>query len=113
MGGDLGGVIITKNVLNGVGGSVKELSTIHPGFATPPPSRGLQVPGRWARGREGKQYEHPGPWRHACVPREERLRSGLSDGLIRLSVGIEDAEDLPQPSAWDDQQKCKKKSYVL
>ena len=28
------------------------------------------------------------------IPREERLRNGLTDSLIRLSVGIEDAEDL-------------------
>lgn len=31
---------------------------------------------------------------HATVPREERLRIGISDGLIRLSVGIEDVKDL-------------------
>jgi cystathionine beta-lyase/cystathionine gamma-synthase len=31
---------------------------------------------------------------HASIPREERIRNGLSDSLIRLSVGIEDAEDL-------------------
>jgi cystathionine gamma-lyase len=31
---------------------------------------------------------------HASIPREERLRNGLADTLIRLSVGLEDAEDL-------------------
>jgi cystathionine beta-lyase/cystathionine gamma-synthase len=31
---------------------------------------------------------------HASIPREERLKVGLTDGLIRLSIGIEDAEDL-------------------
>jgi cystathionine beta-lyase/cystathionine gamma-synthase len=31
---------------------------------------------------------------HASVPREERLKVGLTDSLIRLSVGIEDVEDL-------------------
>ena len=31
---------------------------------------------------------------HASIPREERLENGLTDSLIRLSVGIEDAEDL-------------------
>ena len=31
---------------------------------------------------------------HASVPREERLKVGFADGLIRLSVGIEDVEDL-------------------
>jgi cystathionine beta-lyase/cystathionine gamma-synthase len=31
---------------------------------------------------------------HASIPREERIKTGLTDGLIRLSVGIEDADDL-------------------
>jgi cystathionine beta-lyase len=37
---------------------------------------------------------HPASMTHASIPREERLKSGLVDSLIRLSVGIEDAEDL-------------------
>ena len=37
---------------------------------------------------------HPASMTHASIPREERLKNGLSDGLIRLSIGIEDAEDL-------------------
>ena len=37
---------------------------------------------------------HPASMTHASIPREERLKNGLTDGLIRLSVGIEDAEDL-------------------
>ena len=37
---------------------------------------------------------HPASMTHASIPREERIRNGLSDGLIRLSVGIEDAGDL-------------------
>ncbi|RMF61867.1 MAG: cystathionine gamma-synthase [Bacteroidetes bacterium] len=37
---------------------------------------------------------HPATMTHASIPREERLRAGLSDTLIRLSVGVEDAEDL-------------------
>jgi cystathionine gamma-lyase len=31
---------------------------------------------------------------HASIPREQRIANGLSDGLIRLSVGIEDVNDL-------------------
>ena len=31
---------------------------------------------------------------HASIPKEERVKSGLVDSLMRLSVGIEDAEDL-------------------
>ncbi len=37
---------------------------------------------------------HPASMTHASIPAEERARSGVIDGLIRLSVGIEDAEDL-------------------
>jgi len=37
---------------------------------------------------------HPASMTHASIPKEERLKSGLKDSLIRLSVGIEDAEDL-------------------
>lgn len=37
---------------------------------------------------------HPATMTHASIPREERIRNGLSDSLIRLSVGIEDADDL-------------------
>ena len=33
---------------------------------------------------------------HASIPREERMKVGLTDSLIRLSVGIEDVEDLIQ-----------------
>jgi cystathionine beta-lyase/cystathionine gamma-synthase len=39
---------------------------------------------------------HPASMTHASIPREERIKNGLTDGLIRLSVGIEDAEDLIQ-----------------
>ena len=37
---------------------------------------------------------HPASMTHASIPREERLKNGLTDALIRLSVGIEDIEDL-------------------
>ena len=39
---------------------------------------------------------HPALMTHASIPKEEREKSGLSDSLIRLSVGIEDSEDLIQ-----------------
>jgi cystathionine beta-lyase/cystathionine gamma-synthase len=42
---------------------------------------------------------HPASMTHASIPREERLKNGLSDSLIRLSVGIEDAEDLVEDLA--------------
>jgi cystathionine beta-lyase len=37
---------------------------------------------------------HPATMTHASIPKEEREKAGLSDTLIRLSVGIEDAGDL-------------------
>lgn len=37
---------------------------------------------------------HPASMTHASIPKEDRIKSGLTDSLIRLSVGIEDAEDL-------------------
>ena len=37
---------------------------------------------------------HPASMTHASIPREERLKVGLTDSLIRLSVGVEDIEDL-------------------
>ncbi|MDQ6846949.1 MAG: cystathionine gamma-synthase [Candidatus Dormibacteraeota bacterium] len=38
--------------------------------------------------------EHPGMMTHVSVPADERHRIGLGDGLLRLSVGIEDLDDL-------------------
>ena len=37
---------------------------------------------------------HPVTMTHAAVPEDERARLGITDGLVRLSVGLEDAEDL-------------------
>jgi cystathionine beta-lyase/cystathionine gamma-synthase len=37
---------------------------------------------------------HPATMTHASVPREEREKVGLTDGLVRISVGIEDLDDL-------------------
>ena len=37
---------------------------------------------------------HPSTMTHASIPREERLKSGVVDSLIRLSVGVEDVTDL-------------------
>ncbi|MEW5738613.1 MAG: cystathionine gamma-synthase [Myxococcota bacterium] len=38
--------------------------------------------------------EHPAIMTHASIPKENREKLGITDGLIRLSVGIEDAQDL-------------------
>jgi len=37
---------------------------------------------------------HPASMTHASIPREERIKTGLVDSLLRLSVGVEDTEDL-------------------
>ena len=38
--------------------------------------------------------QHAASMTHASIPAEERKRAGISDGLIRMSVGIEDVNDL-------------------
>ncbi|MFZ7102513.1 MAG: trans-sulfuration enzyme family protein [Peptococcaceae bacterium] len=38
--------------------------------------------------------QHPASMTHAAVPKEERERAGITDGLVRLSVGIEDVVDI-------------------
>lgn len=38
--------------------------------------------------------DHPASMTHASIPREEREAAGLRDGLVRLSVGVEDVQDL-------------------
>ncbi len=37
---------------------------------------------------------HPASMTHAAIPREERVKTGVIDSLLRLSVGVEDVEDL-------------------
>jgi cystathionine beta-lyase/cystathionine gamma-synthase len=39
---------------------------------------------------------HPAVMTHASVPAERRAAIGITDGLIRISVGIEDVEDLKE-----------------
>jgi methionine-gamma-lyase len=38
--------------------------------------------------------QHPASMTHAAYPAEVRRASGISDGLVRISVGLEDAADL-------------------
>jgi cystathionine gamma-synthase/cystathionine gamma-lyase len=38
--------------------------------------------------------EHPAIMTHASIPAETRAQLGIGDGLVRLSVGVEDVEDL-------------------
>nr|HPQ81548.1 PLP-dependent transferase [bacterium] len=38
--------------------------------------------------------QHPASMTHACVPKEKREKGGVTDGLVRISVGVEDVDDL-------------------
>jgi len=38
--------------------------------------------------------QHPASMTHAAMSREHRLAAGISDGLVRLSIGCEDVDDL-------------------
>lgn len=38
--------------------------------------------------------QHPASMTHACIPKEDREKAGITDGLVRLSVGIEDIADI-------------------
>lgn len=38
--------------------------------------------------------QHPASMTHSPIPREDRLKAGIADGLIRVSIGLEDAEDI-------------------
>ena len=40
--------------------------------------------------------QHPASMTHAIVPKEERLKAGITDSLVRISVGIEDVTDIIQ-----------------
>jgi methionine-gamma-lyase len=38
--------------------------------------------------------QHPASMTHSCVPHEDRLTAGITDGLVRMSVGVENVEDI-------------------
>ncbi len=45
-------------------------------------------------GETGTLIQHPATMTHAVVPREERIKYGITDELVRISVGIEDVQDI-------------------
>ncbi|MFC4767079.1 trans-sulfuration enzyme family protein [Effusibacillus consociatus] len=47
-------------------------------------------------GDVGTLIQHPASMTHAIIPKEEREKAGVWDGLVRFSVGIEDVEDIWQ-----------------
>ena len=56
---------------------------------------------RWPKVSGGVEslIEHPGIMTHASVPAGQRVRAWNRDNLIRLSVGVEDIEDLKEDLA--------------
>ena len=58
-------------------------------------SGGLQIPAiAVSLGDPDSLVQHPASMTHASVPKADREASGITDGLIRMSVGLEDPEDL-------------------
>jgi cystathionine beta-lyase len=55
-------------------------------------------------------YSYPATMSHSAMPKKERLARGITDGLVRMSVGLEDAEDLKKDirSALDSASNTKK-----
>ena len=51
---------------------------------------------RWPKAWAGVEslIEHPALMTHASIPPDKRAAIGIDDGLVRLSVGVEDVEDL-------------------
>ena len=45
-------------------------------------------------GETGTLIQHPATMTHAVVPRDKRIKYGIADELVRLSVGLEDTEDI-------------------
>jgi cystathionine gamma-lyase len=56
---------------------------------------------------------HPATMTHASIPREQRIANGLKDTLIRLSVGVEDIDDLIQDLDRAIAQSVTSKSYSV
>ena len=52
---------------------------------------------------------HPATMTHPAIPKEERLASGLTDGLVRISVGIENVNDI----IYDLEMALDKNSHVF
>jgi len=53
-----------------------------------------------SRGGVESLAEHPARMTHSSLPEKERRRMGITDDLIRLSVGVEDAQDLLDDVKW-------------
>lgn len=79
---DFGGMVSFDLRNNDVGNAMKVLSNTHL-FTLAESLGGVE-----------SLIGHPASMTHASIPRKERLKVGLTDSLIRLSVGVEDVDDL-------------------
>ena len=78
---------------SGFGGMIAfDVGSIEKGAAVLPRTRVFSL--AESLGGVESLISHPATMTHASVPREERIKVGLTDGLIRISVGIEDLDDL-------------------
>jgi cystathionine beta-lyase/cystathionine gamma-synthase len=92
---DNAGYAVAKKQMNGFGGMISfELKDASVEAATKVLSSTHLFSLAESLGGVESLINHPASMTHASIPRAERIKNGLSDGLIRLSVGIEDAEDL-------------------
>jgi methionine-gamma-lyase len=70
------------------------------GGVNPPPPKALPLPSEHMRVLIAFRCQveslicHAATTTHVMVPRDVRLKGGITDGLIRFSVGIEDKDDL-------------------
>lgn len=78
------GAMLCFGVKNGLEGGKALMSNLH------------LIPLAVSLGGVESLIEHPASMTHAIVPYEERMKSGISNDLVRLSVGCEDFEDLRQ-----------------
>ncbi len=85
---------LAKRQMSGFGGMVSFV-------LTGPPERGLDFAHRLkyfslaeSLGGVESLICHPARMTHGSIPKEDRERRGVTDGLLRLSVGIEDEDDL-------------------
>lgn len=91
------GFAVAKKQMRGFGGMISfELKNTDPAEVTRVLSSTKLFSLAESLGGVESLINHPASMTHASIPREERLKNGLTDSLIRLSVGIEDAEDLIQ-----------------
>ena len=83
-----------KQMINGYGGMVsfKVRGGMDGGVAS---ANAVRIPTlAVSLGNVDSLIQHPASMTHAAIPKEEREKAGITDNIIRISVGIENIEDL-------------------